>query len=383
MTRRFRGAARLNRSPKRRPGSRAAHRCSLACILTTANSAGSNSGQDTAPVFTGASSDITIPSLTDTLPSFPMYAALPRPEYYDGAAPPAPSAGVAPIPAPPLRSRSGTWSARGWFPRSLSSDQRVRHPALPLRHRHGYAVDLHRGLQTQAKQTQPEVPLPLAAGRVRTANQPESTGFRAGIRSRGVTKPISHVYLPVSLTAPAPSGSAGTTRLRRGCSHPRHRPAAQAASSFTPPLRRQSHGGLTPPSGQTTPRGARFSRIPSRLAHRARPGSTGTTLLRQGSSRPPRRPAAQAASSFTPPLRRPGDRGLPPPSGQTAPRGALVAHVVAEVAVDDDGAELEDGLGAVGRPPGSCNAESVFGTKRQASSIIPVAMGQPLARALS
>jgi hypothetical protein len=182
--------------------------------------------QDTAPVFTGASSDITIPSLTDTLPSFPMYAALPRPEYYDGAAPPAPSAGVAPIPAPPLRSRSGTWSARGWFPRSLSSDQRVRHPALPLRHRHGYAVDLHRGLQTQAKQTRPEVPLPLAAGRVRTANQPESTGFRAGIRSRGVTKPISHVYLPVSLTAPAPSGSTRPTRLRRGCSHPRHRPAA-------------------------------------------------------------------------------------------------------------------------------------------------------------
>src|SRR5271166_2900893 len=171
-----------------------------------------------------------------------MYAALPRPEYYDGAAPPAPSAGVAPIPAPPLRSRSGTWSARGWFPRSLSSDQRVRHPALPLRHRHGYAVDLHRGLQTQAKQTQPEVPLPLAAGRVRTANQPESTGFRAGIRSRGVTKPISHVYLPVSLTAPAPSGSAEPTRLCRGCSHPSRRPPGRAASSFIPPLRRRNNG---------------------------------------------------------------------------------------------------------------------------------------------
>ena len=41
----------------------------------------------------------------------------------------------------------------------------------------GYAVDLHRGLQTQAKQTQPGVPLPLAAGRARTANQPESTGL--------------------------------------------------------------------------------------------------------------------------------------------------------------------------------------------------------------
>src|SRR5271166_4260361 len=58
----------------------------------------------------------------------------------------------------------------------------------------------------------------------------------------------------------------------------------------------------------------------------------------------------QAASSFTPPLRRPGDRGLPPPFGLTAPRGALVAHVVVEVAADDDGADLEDDLGSVGRP---------------------------------
>jgi hypothetical protein len=39
-------------------------------------------------------------SVTDTLPPFPMYVALPRSEYYGGSAPPAPSAGVAPIPAP-------------------------------------------------------------------------------------------------------------------------------------------------------------------------------------------------------------------------------------------------------------------------------------------
>jgi hypothetical protein len=38
----------------------------------------------------------------------------------------------------------------------------------------------------------------------------------------------------------------------------------------------------------------------------------------------------------------------------------VVAHVVAEVAVDDDGADLEDGLGTVGRPPGSGNSGSVF-----------------------
>ena len=38
-----------------------------------------------------------IPSLTDTLPPFPMCAAFPRSEYYGGSAPPAPSAGIAPI----------------------------------------------------------------------------------------------------------------------------------------------------------------------------------------------------------------------------------------------------------------------------------------------
>ena len=36
----------------------------------------------------------------------------------------------------------------------------------------------------------------------------------------------------------------------------------------------------------------------------------------------------------------------------------VVAHVVAEVAVDDDGAELEDDLGAVRRPPGAGYSES-------------------------
>src|SRR5258708_3067600 len=39
------------------------------------------------------------PPLTDTLPPFPMPAALPRSESYGGSPPPAPSAGVAPIPA--------------------------------------------------------------------------------------------------------------------------------------------------------------------------------------------------------------------------------------------------------------------------------------------
>src|SRR3989442_4436612 len=38
----------------------------------------------------------------------------------------------------------------------------------------------------------------------------------------------------------------------------------------------------------------------------------------------------------------------------------VVVHVVVEVAVDDDGAELEDGLGAVGGPSRACDAEPVL-----------------------
>src|ERR1017187_7882624 len=69
----------------------------LLCILRTVRPAGTGSGQRTAPVFTSAPSDIAFPPETDTLPPFPVYAALPRSEYYGGSAPPAPSAGVAPI----------------------------------------------------------------------------------------------------------------------------------------------------------------------------------------------------------------------------------------------------------------------------------------------
>jgi len=55
------------------------------------------------------------------------------------------------------------------------------------------------------------------------------------------------VYLLVSLTGPAPSGSTGTSRRCQGCSYPHRRLPDQAALSFTPPLRRQGGAGLSPP----------------------------------------------------------------------------------------------------------------------------------------
>jgi hypothetical protein len=101
---------------------------------------------------------------------------------------------------------------------------------------------------------------------VRAAIQPESTGLELARGSRGVTTPVPCVYLPVSLTAPGPSGSTGPTRLCRGCSHPHRRPPAQTSSSFTPPLRRQRNGGLAPPSETSAPRGA--LRLPPASPHR-------------------------------------------------------------------------------------------------------------------
>ena len=161
-------------------------------------------------------------------------------------------------------------------------------------------------------------------GRVRAANQPESTGFRAGIRSRGVTQPISHVYLPVSLTAPAPSGSPGTTRLCRGCSRPPRRPADQAASCFTPPLRRQGDRGLPPPSGPNSASWRTFLAytFPSRSPRPAHPAVPGRHDFVEAAPALPgdpriRLPPAPARRCDSKPM-----DGLSPPYGQTAPRGA-------------------------------------------------------------
>jgi hypothetical protein len=62
--------------------------------------------------------------------------------------------------------------------------------------------------------------------------------------------------------------------------------------------------------------------LPASLARPAPSSSTGTPCRCRGCFRPPRRLPGQAAPSFTRPLRRPGGEGLPPPLGNTAPRGA-------------------------------------------------------------
>jgi hypothetical protein len=165
----------LKKSPNRRPASRAAHRCSLVCILRTAMPAVYGCGQDTAPVFTGASSDITFPPcLTRCRPSRctrlsrarSTTAALSHPRLRQAS----------PLsPHQPLRLRGARGTHADGSHVHCCPVNGLGTRALPLRPRHGYAAVLHRGLQTRAGETQPGVP--AVARRARTANQPESTGL--------------------------------------------------------------------------------------------------------------------------------------------------------------------------------------------------------------
>lgn len=162
-----------------------------------------------------------------------MCAAFPRPEYYAGSAPPrAFGRRRAYPPAAPGRDRPR--SSTRWFPRSLLTARGRRCPAMPLRHRPGYAVDLHQGLPA-GRDTRPRSFPPGTARRVRTATQPISARFELVEALRGFTPLVPHVHLSRSLTRPVPSGSTGTSQRCRGCSRPRPRPRGQAASHFQRP----------------------------------------------------------------------------------------------------------------------------------------------------
>jgi hypothetical protein len=121
----------------------------------------------------------------------------------------------------------------------------MRRPALPLRHRHGYAADLHRGLLAGDHiRTKSSPPTPKRWVRTAPSPYPPDLSWWA---VKGRRTLISLVHLPVSLTGPASSGSTDTSRRCQGCSHPPRRLPDQAAPSFTRPLRRPRGEGLSPP----------------------------------------------------------------------------------------------------------------------------------------
>jgi len=163
-----------------------------------------------------------------------------------------PIADDVPVPGPALAARDGDDTGR--FPRSPEVDRRVRRPALPLRHRHGYAADIHRGLRAACHITDRSSPT-ARRQRVRTATNPYPPDLSWWAVKRRRTL-VSHVHLPVLLTGPAPSGSAGTSRRCQDCSHPPRRLPAQAVLSFSGPLRRPSRRRSLTPARLQAPRGA-------------------------------------------------------------------------------------------------------------------------------
>src|SRR6266487_1183597 len=120
-------------------------------------------------------------SLTDTLPPFPMYAALPRPEYYGGSVPPAPSAGVVPIPT--AVSRAGR--RRGERTRMVPAFTAARSTGEASGSAPAVSPRLRRRQFTVASRPRPRRPClefpPVMKERVRTANQPESTGLELAV----------------------------------------------------------------------------------------------------------------------------------------------------------------------------------------------------------
>jgi len=264
----------LNRSPNRRSGSSTAQRCNLSCILRTVAHAESESGQTTAPVFTGASSTIAAFSLTDTLPPFPMCRAFPGSEYYDGSAPSAPFGRRRAYPLSPSWLNGSAWNE----PRTVPTFTVVRSTGEAPGFTPAASPRLRR--RPSPRPPDPGLCYPAESSPSSTTDDrcaPPPSPYPPDLswsRLQEVSTPVPRVCLPVSLTGPDQSGSAGPTRLRRGCSRPPRRPPDQAAASFTGPLRRPGDEGLTPPFGQQrlvahhSPRDT----PPNPAAHAARPG---------------------------------------------------------------------------------------------------------------
>ena len=117
---------------------------------------------------------------------------------------------------------------------------------MSQRPRHRYAVDLPCDLHDRQLKTCREVLAASVNGETLRV-RPKSARLESVSRLKDVTTPVPHVLLSITLAGPAPSGSADTSRLCQGCSHPiRHHPDTTALS-YTQPLRRPGGAGLPPP----------------------------------------------------------------------------------------------------------------------------------------
>ena len=122
-----------------------------------------------------------------------------------------------------------------WFPCSLLSACRRRSPALPQRHRHGYAADLPRGLPGQRVNPAQKIPATPAHPAGKHRARPRSARFEPVTNLKDVITPVPRVLLFVLLAGPAPSGSAGPSRLCQGCFPPSPAPPGSGCPQLQPP----------------------------------------------------------------------------------------------------------------------------------------------------
>ena len=123
----------------------------------------------------------------------------------------------------------------------------MRHPALPLRPRHRYAVDIPCGLPTQHLQTCRESPHLHEEGRA-SRTGPYPSGLEpAGAQEASTTGSVS-LYLPLSFTGPGPSDSPRPSRLRRGRLPPSPAPPEVGCLLLRPARHDRPDGGVSHPA---------------------------------------------------------------------------------------------------------------------------------------
>jgi hypothetical protein len=100
-----------------------------------------------------------------------------------------------------------------------ATDRRGRRPTLPQRHRHDYAVGIHRGLPPRGISPSKEFPTGTTPFGTRR-NPAHIRQIGAGGSIEGLYTLVSHVRLSVLLAEPAPSGSSSTSRRCQDCLPP-------------------------------------------------------------------------------------------------------------------------------------------------------------------
>ena len=120
---------------------------------------------------------------------------------------------------------------------------------MPLRHRHGYAADLHRDLPTSDIEPVQEFPA-RHEEQVRAAIQPASTGFELADH---LERLYQRWFLSYTFSTCLPDPPHPIVLARPGVVGAAYRPHRhlpdQTAPSFTVLLRQSSGGVLTPPLG--------------------------------------------------------------------------------------------------------------------------------------